>query len=307
MADISNKASNITVSEPSVTPEGNLRRYLQEINSIPMLEMREEYALAKSWIEQNNMKSAHRLVTSHLRLVAKIAGGYRGYGLPYEELISEGNIGMMQAVKRFHPDKGARLSTYASWWIKATIQEYILRSWSLVKIGTTTAQKKLFFKLRSTKEKIGAFEKGDLTSENLEIISEALNVRPDEVQSMNRRMDKGSDLSLNAPVKSGDGESAQWEDWLESEMPSPEEIVVANSEKNARQEMLKNAMTVLNMREVEIITARRLEDKPVTLDVLSQRYNISKERVRQIENKAFEKLQVSMQKMIALPSPKPSK
>ena len=306
MTEISSKTSNITVSEPSVTPEGNLRRYLQEINSIPMLEEREEYALAKSWIEQGNMKSAHHLVTSHLRLVAKIAGGYRGYGLPYEELISEGNIGMMQAVKKFHPDKGARLSTYASWWIKATIQEYILRSWSLVKIGTTSAQKKLFFKLRSVKEKIGAFEKGDLTPKNLEIISETLNVRPDEVQSMNRRMDKGGDLSLNAPVKSGDGESAQWEDWLESDTPTPEEIVVEKSEKNARQEMLKNAMTVLNMREMEIITARRLEDKPVTLDALSQRYDISKERVRQIENKAFEKLQISMQKMIALPSPKSS-
>ena len=303
MADLVNTSTNITITEPSVTPEGNLKRYLQEINSIPMLEEREEYDLAKSWIEKGNMNSAHRLVTSHLRLVAKIAGGYRGYGLPYEELISEGNIGMMQAVKRFDPDKGARLSTYASWWIKATIQEYILRSWSLVKIGTTSAQKKLFFNLRSTKEKIGAFENGDLTPEHLQQIASQLDVSETEVQNMNRRMAKGGDLSLNAPVKSTDGEATQWEDWLEDDTPSPEESVVQNSEMNARKEMLENAMQALNTREVEILTARRLQDKPDTLDTLSQKYSISKERVRQIENRAFEKLQISMQKMIALPAP----
>ena len=303
MTDILSKSTNITITEPSVSPEGNLKRYLQEISSIPVLQEREEYDLAKSWIEDGNTQSAHRLVTSHLRLVAKIAGGYRGYGLPYEELISEGNIGMMQAVKRFDPDRGARLSTYATWWIKATIQEYILRSWSLVRIGTTAAQKKLFYNLRSTKEQIGAFESGDLSPEHLKQISESLDVKEIEVQDMNRRMSRGGDLSLSAPVNSTDGEVSQWEDWLEADTPTPEEITIQNNEMKTRGLLLKNAMQELTIREVEILTARRLQDSPETLDTLSIRYDISKERVRQIENRAFEKLQLSMQKMIGLPSP----
>ena len=303
MNEITNSNTNIRLHSPSVTPEGNLNRYLYEINQIPMLDEKQEYELAKSWIEKGDTNSAHTLVTAHLRLVAKIASGYRGYGLPYEELISEGNIGIMHAVKRFDPDKGARLSTYASWWIRASIQEYILHNWSLVKIGTTHAQKKLFFKLKSTKEKIGALEKGDLSQENLKLIASELDVSENEVLSMNRRM-AGTDLSLNAPVQRNE-ETTEWEDWLESDTPTPDVIVEENQEMQMRKALLENAMAVLNTREAEIINARRLKDKPDTLETLSQRFDISKERIRQIETRAFEKLQEAMRDIASIPKQKP--
>ena len=272
----------------SISPESNLQRYLQEIRRFPMLEKGEEYMLAKRWLEHNDTGSAHKMVTSHLRLVAKIASGYRGYGLPLAELISEGNIGLMQAVKRFDPERGFRLATYAMWWIRAAIQEYILHSWSLVKIGTTAAQKKLFFNLRKLKGQIEAFEEGDLTPEHVGEIAERLNVTEDEVVMMNRRM-AGSDHSLNAPLRADtDGE---WIDWLADDGDS-QEIQLAESEEYLKRcELMNNALVILNERERHILTERRLQEEPSTLEELSKVYGISRERVRQIEVRAFEKLQ----------------
>lgn len=279
---------------PALTPEGSLSRYLQEIRKFPMLEPEEEYMLAKSWVEHGDTKAAEKMVTSHLRLVAKIAMGYRGYGLPVGELISEGNVGLMQAIKRFDPERGFRLATYAMWWIRAHIQEYILRSWSLVKIGTTAAQKKLFFNLRKAKAQLQAIEEGDLKPENVKTIAERLNVSEDEVVSMNRRL-AAPDHSLNAPLRiDGDGE---WQDWLEDETPNQEVMLAESEELNDRRAMLQKAMGVLNERERHILTKRRLEENPVTLEELSKEYDISRERVRQIEVRAFEKLQRAMRKL----------
>jgi RNA polymerase sigma-32 factor len=280
---------------PNISPEGNLARYLDEIRRFPMLSAEEEYTLAKDWRDQGNIEAAHKLVTSHLRLVAKIAMGYRGYGLPMGELIAEGNLGMMHAVKRFEPEKGFRLSTYAMWWIKASIQEYILRSWSLVKIGTTAAQKKLFFNLRRIKGQIKAVEDGDLSAEQVEHIANELNVSEDEVVSMNRRM-AGGDHSLNAPVSS-DGESMEWMDWLVDERETHDTTFEEAEEYDARRKLLIEAMKDLNEREIAIIEARRLSDTPETLENLSQRFGISRERVRQIESRAFEKLQIAVRDM----------
>jgi RNA polymerase sigma-32 factor len=275
---------------PSVS-ESNLTRYLQEIRKFPMLEQKEEYMLAKSWREHNDIEAAHKLVTSHLRLVAKIAMGYRGYGLPVSELISEGNVGMMQAVKRFDPDRGFRLATYAMWWIRAAIQEYILHSWSLVKMGTTAAQKKLFFNLRKMKGQIQAIDEGDLKPEQVEYIATQLGVPEDDVISMNRRL-AAPDHSLNAPLRQdGDGE---WMDWLEDDSESQESILAEQEELKKRRALLKQAMATLNERERHILTERRLKDDPTTLEDLSQVYGISRERVRQIEVRAFEKLQKSI-------------
>ncbi|MFN4091060.1 MAG: RNA polymerase sigma factor RpoH [Alphaproteobacteria bacterium] len=273
---------------PAVGSEGNLSRYLQEIRKFPMLEPEEEYMLAKRWREHGDAEAAHRLVTSHLRLVAKIAMGYRGYGLPVSELISEGNVGMMQAVKRFEPERGFRLATYAMWWIRAAIQEYILHSWSLVKMGTTAAQKKLFFNLRKLKGQLKAVEDGDLSPENLRRISETLGVSEHDVVQMNRRM-SSPDHSLNAPLRA-DSEG-EWQDWLVDESESQETRLGDSQELSRRREMLKSAMGQLNDRERHIITERRLKDEPSTLEDLSQHYGISRERVRQIEVRAFEKLQ----------------
>ena len=267
---------------PAPSPEQGLNRYLQEIRKFPLLEPEEEYMLAKAWADHEDSEAAHRLVTSHLRLAAKIAMGYRGYGLPQAEVISEANVGLMQAVKRFDPERGFRLATYAMWWIRASIQEYILRSWSLVKMGTTSAQKKLFFNLRKAKSKIGALEDGDLRPENVAQIATDLNVTEQEVIDMNRRM-SGGDASLNATVGSADGDStAQWQDWLEDE------------ELDTRRQMLMAAMDVLNDREKDILMERRLRDDPMTLEDLSSRYDVSRERIRQIEVRAFEKLQDRM-------------
>ena len=276
----------------SLSPEQGLSRYLSEIRKFPMLEKDEEFMLAKSWAEHEDAKAAHKLVTSHLRLVAKIAMGYRGYGLPIGEVISEGNVGLMQAVKKFDPDKGFRLATYAMWWIRASIQEYILRSWSLVKMGTTAAQKKLFFNLRRLKGEMKALEEGDLTPEHVEEIATKLGVTEEEVTSMNRRM-TGGDASLNAPLKS-DSES-QWQDWLEDNDTPDQETTVADSEEfTVRMEMLQEAMSALNERERHIIQERKLSDEPKTLEELAQVYGVSRERIRQIEVRAFEKLQESM-------------
>lgn len=277
---------------PSLTPEGSLTRYLQEIRTFPMLKPEEEFMLAKAWTEHGDSESAHKLVTSHLRLVAKIAMGYRGYGLPVAELISEGNVGMMQAVRRFDPDKGFRLATYAMWWIRAAIQEYILRSWSLVKIGTTAAQKKLFFNLRRMKGQIQAMDEGDMRPEHVEHIATKLGVKEEEVISMNRRMTTG-DHSLNAPMRiDGDGE---WMDWLvDEEQPDQETLVADSEELTNRRALLADAMAGLNEREQHILTERRLKDNPMTLEDLSKVYDISRERVRQIEVRAFEKLQKAM-------------
>jgi len=272
----------------SISPESNLQRYLQEIRRFPMLEKEQEYMLAKRWLEHNDTDSAHQMVTSHLRLVAKIASGYRGYGLPLAELISEGNIGLMQAVKRFDPERGFRLATYAMWWIRASIQEYILHSWSLVKIGTTAAQKKLFFNLRKLKGQIEAFEEGDLTPEHTTEIAERLNVSEDEVISMNRRL-AGSDHSLNAPLRA-DAEG-EWIDWLADDSESQESQLAESEEYSMRQGMLQEALQILNERERHILTERRLQEDPTTLEDLSKVYGISRERVRQIEVRAFEKLQ----------------
>ena len=275
---------------PIPTSEG-LSLYLAQIKKFPMLDAEEEYLLAKNWRESGNLKSAHKLVTSHLRLVAKIAMGYRGYGLPVNELIAEGNIGLMQAVKKFDPDKGFRLATYAMWWIKAAIQEYVLRSWSLVKMGTTTAQKKLFFNLKKIKNQIAPEQNGDLKKEHVEEISKRLDVDENEVINMNRRM-MGQEKSLNSQIKSG--ETDEWQDWLVDERLDQELLVSQKQEFDEKKELLKSAMQVLNEREREIISSRRLTEQPITLEELSQKYKISRERIRQIETKAFEKLQKSM-------------
>ena len=275
-------------SLPSISVEGNLSRYLQEIRKFPMLEPGEEYVLAKSWREHGDVDSAHKLVTSHLRLVAKIAMGYRGYGLPLAELISEGNVGMMQAVKRFDPERGFRLATYAMWWIRASIQEYILHSWSLVKMGTTAAQKKLFFNLRRLKGQMQAIEEGDLSPEGVKAIAEKLEVSEADVVSMNRRL-QSPDHSLNAPLRQ-DGEG-EWQDWLVDDEQNQEARYAEDEELSKRRRLLNNAMETLNDRERHILTERRLRDNPTTLEDLSQEYDISRERVRQIEVRAFEKLQ----------------
>ena len=284
-----NKKSQISnLPIPSV---GGLSIYLAQIKKFPMLDAEEEYMLAKNWRENGNLKAAHKLVTSHLRLVAKIAMGYRGYGLPVNELISEGNLGLMQAVKKFDPDKGFRLATYAMWWIKAAIQEYVLRSWSLVKMGTTTAQKKLFFNLRKLKNQIAPGQDGDLKDEQVNEISKRLDVESYEVVNMNRRM-MGQEKSLNAPIKSG--ETDEWQDWLVDDSLDQELIVSQKQEYDDKRELLDSAMLMLNDREKEIIMARRLSEQPETLEELSKKYKISRERIRQIETKAFEKLQKSM-------------
>jgi RNA polymerase sigma-32 factor len=280
------RISNLPV--PSI---GGLSIYLAQIKKFPMLDAEEEYMLAKNWRENGNLKAAHKLVTSHLRLVAKIAMGYRGYGLPVNELISEGNIGLMQAVKKFDPDKGFRLATYAMWWIKASIQEYVLKSWSLVKMGTTTAQKKLFFNLKKLKNQIAPGQDGDLKDEQVDEISKRLDVESHEVVNMNRRM-MGREKSLNDPIKSG--ETDEWQDWLVDDSLDQELIVSQKQEYDDKKELLDSAMKILNDREKEIITARRLSEEPETLEVLSKKYKISRERIRQIETKAFEKLQKSM-------------
>ncbi len=270
---------------------GGLSVYLSQIKKFPMLDAEEEYMLAKNWKERGNLKSAHKLVTSHLRLVAKIAMGYRGYGLPVNELISEGNIGLMQAVKKFDPDKGFRLATYAMWWIKAAIQEYVLRSWSLVKMGTTTAQKKLFFNLKKIKNQIAPDQQGDLKDNQVKEISKRLDVDSKEVINMNRRM-MGQEKSLNSPVK--DGEADEWQDWLVDESLDQELLISQKQEYEDRKDLLYKAMSILNDREKEILKARRLNENPKTLEELSTKYKISRERIRQIETKAFEKLQKSM-------------
>jgi RNA polymerase sigma-32 factor len=280
---------------PIMSPEGNLSRYLQEIRKFPMLEQEQEYMLAKSWREHGDIDAAHQLVTSHLRLVAKIAMGYRGYGLPLGELISEGNLGMMQAVKRFDPERGFRLATYAMWWIRASIQEYILHSWSLVKMGTTAAQKKLFFNLRKLKGQMQAIEEGDLPLEKVQAIAKSLDVTEDEVVNMNRRL-AAPDHSLNAPLR-GDSEG-EWQDWLVDDSDTQETVLADREELNKRQDLLGKAMKNLNKRERHILSERRLKDDPTTLEELSKRYGISRERVRQIEVRAFEKLQKSMKNAV---------
>lgn len=278
---------------PAPTPEGGLNRYMQEIRKFPLLEPQEEYMLAKRWVEEQDTEAAHKMVTSHLRLAAKIAMGYRGYGLPQAEVISEANVGLMQAVKRFDPEKGFRLATYAMWWIRASIQEYILRSWSLVKLGTTSGQKKLFFNLRKAKNKIGALEEGDLHPDNVARIAKDLGVTETEVISMNRRM-SGGDASLNATVGSEGEGTMQWQDWLEDEGADQAGDYEARDELEARRELLADAMSVLNDREKDILQQRRLSEKTVTLEDLSAEYNVSRERIRQIEVRAFEKLQNKM-------------
>ena len=273
-----------------VSPENNLGRYLDHIKKFPMLEAGEEYLLAKDWLEKQDTKAAHKLVTSHLRLVAKIAMGYRGYGLPIADLIAEGNIGMMHAVKKFDPEKGFRLATYAMWWIKAAIQEFVLRSWSQVKIGTTASQKKLFFNLRKIKGKINALEDGDLTPGQVNHIATTLDVSEDDVVSMNRRM-LGGDHSLNSPINRQDGEEAEWQDMLTDERDNQETQYVNHQEKNIRNKMMLEALDYLKPREKDIIIKRRLTENPKTLEDLSQEYKVSRERIRQIETRAFEKLQ----------------
>ena len=278
---------------PAPSPEHGLSRYLQQIRKFPMLEPEEEFMLAKRWVDHEDTDAAHKLVTSHLRLAAKIAMGYRGYGLPQSEIISEANVGLMQAVKKFDPDKGFRLATYAMWWIRASIQEYVLRSWSLVKMGTTSAQKKLFFNLRKAKNRIGAFEEGDLRPENKKQIASELNVEESEVESMNRRM-AGADASLNAVI-SVDGEnSSQWQDWLEDENADQAADYAEKEEFDSRKELLLEALGILNDREKDILSRRRLSESVSTLEELSLQYNISRERVRQLEVRAFEKLQMKM-------------
>ena len=281
---------------PAPSPENGLSRYLQEIRKFPMLEPEQEYMLAKRWIEEQDADAAHQMVTSHLRLAAKIAMGYRGYGLPQAEVISEANVGLMQAVKRFDPEKGFRLATYAMWWIRASIQEYILRSWSLVKMGTTSAQKKLFFNLRKAKSRIGALDEGDMHPDNVAKIAGDLGVSEAEVVSMNRRL-SGGDASLNAMI-SADGESSmEWQDWLEDEDADQAAEYESQDELSMRRDMLNSAMSGLNDRERDILTQRRLVDEVVTLEELSENYGVSRERVRQIEVRAFEKLQEKMREM----------
>ena len=278
---------------PAPSPEQGLNRYLQEIRRFPMLEPEEEYMLAKRWVEDQDRDAAHKLVTSHLRLAAKIAMGYRGYGLPQAEVISEANVGLMQAVKKFDPEKGFRLATYAMWWIRAAIQEYVLRSWSMVKLGTTSAQKKLFFNLRKAKARIGALEEGDLRPENVARIAHDLGVTETEVISMNRRL-SGGDASLNATIGSEDDGATQWQDWLEDTDADQAGDYAERQEYESRMSLMTQAMEVLNERERDILTQRRLRDDPVTLEDLSAVYNVSRERIRQIEVRAFEKLQKRM-------------
>lgn len=281
---------------PAPSPEQGLNRYMQEIRQFPMLEQEQEYMLAKAWAENEDSDAAHQLVTSHLRLAAKIAMGYRGYGLPQAEVISEANVGLMQAVKRFDPEKGFRLATYAMWWIRASIQEYILRSWSLVKIGTTSAQKKLFFNLRKAKRKIGAIEDGELRPDNIKQIATELSVTEEEVVSMNRRM-AGGDASLNAQVGDGEEGAAEWQDWLEDENANQAADYEKENELTVRRALMVDAMDVLNDREKDILMQRRLQDRPTTLEDLSSVYDVSRERIRQIEVRAFQKLQHEMRKL----------
>tara|TARA_B000000441_G_C21672450_1_gene308175 strand:+ start:74 stop:970 length:897 start_codon:yes stop_codon:yes gene_type:complete len=283
---IKSDISNLPV--PSVR---GLSLYLAQIKKFPMLDAEEEYMLAKNWKERGNLKAAHKLVTRHLRLVAKIAMGYRGYGLPVGELISEGNIGLMQAVKKFDPDKGFRLATYAMWWIKAAIQEYVLRSWSLVKMGTTSAQKKLFFNLKKIKSQIAPNQEGDLRKEQVDEISKSLNVKSDEVINMNRRM-MSQEKSLNDPLK--DGDTTEWQDWLVDESMDQELVTAQKQELNDKKDLLYDSIKILDEREREILESRRLSENPKTLEELSKKYKISRERIRQIETKAFEKLQKAM-------------
>jgi RNA polymerase sigma-32 factor len=281
---------------PLITAESGLTRYLEEIRRFPMLEPQEEYMLAKSWREHGDRDAAHRLVTSHLRLVAKIAMGYRGYGLPISEVISEGNVGLMQAVKRFEPDKGFRLATYAMWWIKAAIQEYILRSWSLVKMGTTANQKKLFFNLRKAKSRISALEEGDLRPDQVKLIAKRLGVTEQDVVDMNRRL--GGDVSLNSPIRE-EGDSGEWQDWLVDDSISQETRLAESEQADNRRKALGEALTVLNERERRIFEARRLADEPITLEELADEFGVSRERVRQIEVRAFEKVQKAVKNRIA--------
>jgi len=289
-------------SLPSVSAHGGLTRYLEEIRQFPMLEPQQEYMLAKSWREHDDRDAAHQLVTSHLRLVARIAMGYRGYGLPVGEVISEGNVGLMQAVKRFDPEKGFRLATYAMWWIRAAIQEYILRSWSLVKMGTTASQKKLFFNLRKIKGQLKALEEGDLHPDNVKKIATRLGVPEVDVVSMNRRL--AGDSSLNAPVRN-DAESGEWMDWLVDDSVDQETALAESEERDQRHEMLLDALKDLNDRERRVFEARRLSEDPLTLEQLSTEFGVSRERIRQIEVRAFEKVQKAMQKAAAAALPEP--
>lgn len=287
------KSGNSASFSVALSPEQGLNRYLQEIRKFPMLEKNEEFMLAKRWAENEDTEAAERMVTSHLRLVAKIAMGYRGYGLPIGEVISEGNVGLMQAVKKFDPDRGFRLSTYAMWWIRAAIQEYVLRSWSLVKMGTTAAQKKLFFNLRRMKGEMKAIEDGDLRPEHLKKIATTLGVKETEVISMNRRMLGGGDASLNVQIGAEDG-STQWQDWLEDDTESQESTLADTQEHDARMDLLQDAMADLNDRERDIFMKRRLSETNITLEELAKVYGVSRERIRQIEARAFEKIQKAM-------------
>jgi RNA polymerase sigma-32 factor len=286
---IKSEASSVTL----ISPDNNLGRYLDQIKKFPMLTAEDEYNLAKDWLDKNNTKAAHKLVTSHLRLVAKIAMGYRGYGLPVADLIAEGNIGMMHAVKKFDPERGFRLATYAMWWIKAAIQEFVLRSWSQVKIGTTASQKKLFFNLRKIKSKINALDDGDLSPNQVNHIAKSLDVSEDDVISMNRRM-LGGDHSLNAQMNKNDGEETEWQDLLTDDRENQETLFEKHEEKTIRSKLMIDALNLLKSREKDIIIKRRLTDNPMTLEDLSQEYKVSRERIRQIENRAFEKLQEAM-------------
>jgi len=281
---------------PIITAEGGLTRYLEEIRRFPMLEPQQEFMLAKRWKEHGDRDAAHQLVTSHLRLVAKIAMGYRGYGLPISEVISEGNVGLMQAVKRFEPDKGFRLATYAMWWIKASIQEYILRSWSLVKMGTTANQKKLFFNLRKAKSKIDALQEGDMRPDQVKLIAKRLGVPEQDVIDMNRRL--GGDASLNAPIRE-EGDAGEWQDWLVDDSASQETRLVADEQADNRRKALGDALSVLNERERRIFEARRLAEDPITLEDLAEEFAVSRERVRQIEVRAFEKVQKAVKNRVA--------
>jgi RNA polymerase sigma-32 factor len=291
-----------TAALPILTAESGLTRYLEEIRRFPMLEPQDEYMLAKRWREHGDRDAAHKLVTSHLRLVAKIAMGYRGYGLPISEVISEGNVGLMQAVKRFEPEKGFRLATYAMWWIKAAIQEYILRSWSLVKMGTTANQKKLFFNLRKAKSKISALEEGDLRPDQVKLIARRLGVTEQDVVDMNRRL--GGDVSLNSPIRE-DGDSGEWQDWLVDDASDQETRLAESEESDNRRKALGDALSVLNDRERRIFEARRLADDPITLEDLAAEFGVSRERVRQIEVRAFEKVQRAVKSRIAAMETRP--
>src|SRR5476649_1100771 len=290
------KEKSMAAALPIIAGESVLARYLAEIKRFPMLEPQEEYMLAKRWREHEDPDAAHKLVTSHLRLVAKIAMGYRGYGLPISEVVSEGNVGLMQAVKRFEPDKGFRLATYAMWWIKAAIQEYILRSWSLVKMGTTANQKKLFFNLRKAKSRISALEEGDMRPDQVKLIAKRLGVTEQDVVDMNRRL--GGDVSLNSPIRE-EGDSGEWQDWLVDDSPSQERILADSEESDNRHKALISALDVLNEREKRIFQARRLAEDPITLEDLASEFGVSRERVRQIEVRAFEKVQKAVKNRIA--------